>query len=75
MVYYNREKEADDLAPELLIPQKALNEYLNSLAGVESICLDEDLIRDIAEIFKVSPAMCILRLRKLNYKVPYIIFA
>jgi Zn-dependent peptidase ImmA (M78 family) len=55
MCYYNREKEADDLAAELLIPQKALNEYLNSLAGVESICIDEELIRDIAEKFKVSP--------------------
>lgn len=68
------EKEADELAEELLIPQKIIYEkFLQFLDQKEEILLSK--IQEIATYFKVSLIVAAIRLRNLNWKVPYISYS
>ncbi len=65
------EQEADLLAEELLIPQKILEDrFLSSLKKDDLISISK--IREIAEYFKVSLIVAKIRLKNLQWKVPYI---
>lgn len=69
------EKEADELAAELLMPQEIVDEFLKKKGYQKDGFLEDDLVREAAEHFRVSLLMAILRLRNLNYPVPYVEFA
>jgi Zn-dependent peptidase ImmA (M78 family) len=73
--YDNREKEADDLAAELLLPEEALNDYISQLKIDKSSLINESTVRDISSKFKLSLTMVIVRLRKLGFQIPFILFA
>lgn len=73
--YDDKEKEADKLAAEILMPKELVELFLESEKLTTTRFISENSFFKIAEHFKVSNIMAILRLRELKYLVPYIQFA
>lgn len=69
-----KEKEADVFAAEILMPQEAIEDCLNKYEFTNKT-LNESIIVNIASKFKVSLMVAILRLKSLDYSVPYIQWA
>ncbi len=69
------EKEADELAAELLMPGEVVEDFLGKEGHRKDVVLEEEVLREIAAEFRVSLLMVVLRLRNLNYTVPYVEFA
>lgn len=73
--YSQKEIEADNFAAEILMPETVVKSYALSVGVEEGGIFPKEILTLIAQKFKVSPMMAILRLKKLNYIVPYISFA
>ncbi|MDR0675826.1 MAG: ImmA/IrrE family metallo-endopeptidase [Elusimicrobiota bacterium] len=68
-----KEIEADDLAANIIMPVKYVDEYLETLKiEKKTFIKDEKIIKKIASNFAVSKPAIILRLRNLGYNVAYI---
>jgi len=67
------EKEADELAEELLMPEILLKEKFPE--AFSQVWLTLELIQRIAHQLKVSVVVAAVRLRNLGRKVPYISFS
>ena len=68
------EDEANKLAAEILMPKELVVGSLKKTATAQSFITAETL-KQVAEKFKVSVAVALLRLRDLGYKVEYVSFA
>jgi Zn-dependent peptidase ImmA (M78 family) len=68
------EENADKLAAEILMPKELLKQCLkeNKITKKESI--KKDIITTLAECFRVSKTVVAIRLRDLNYFVPFYSF-
>ena len=71
----NVEIEANKLAEEILMPEKSLNRFIKEEGLNKNAEISSTIIQKIAEAFKVSKMVAIIRLRNLNYNVPYISYA
>lgn len=69
---YGTEAEADQLAANILMPEDKTRESIDKFNPNDSWSYK---IENIADQFKVSRPMAIIRLRELGIKVPYIEFA
>jgi Zn-dependent peptidase ImmA (M78 family) len=65
------EKEADEFAAKLLMPEDGVKQYFDTLR-LDSEQVDVSIIKSLATQFRVSRAVAIIRLRELGYYVPYI---
>jgi Zn-dependent peptidase ImmA (M78 family) len=65
------EEEADELAAEILMPEDGVREYLNAMR-TDTDSINVSVIKRLAEQFRVSKAVAIIRLRELDYYVPFI---
>lgn len=68
------EQEADELAADILMPKKAVDRYFKVM-NIDPNDIDLKLIKRLAEQFRVSREVVILRLREFGYHVPYIPFS
>ncbi len=68
------EDEANKLAAEILMPKEMVLESLKKTADAKSF-INAEALRRVAEKFKVSVAVALLRLKDLGYKVEYVSFA
>ncbi len=68
------EEDADTLAAEILMPKILVENYFES-QGFKENKIDKGIISSIAKKFRVSKSMTILRLRDLDYYVPFIQFS
>jgi Zn-dependent peptidase ImmA (M78 family) len=68
------EKQADDFAEELLIPEELLKASFPAIFQQSGDVLLPQ-IQQIAQMFKVSLVVVAMRLRKLGRNVPYISFS
>lgn len=66
------EREADDFAAEILMPEKSIDDYLASMNIDKEKSLNSNIVRTVAKEFGVSLMPAILRLKKLGYYVEYI---
>ena len=64
-----KEQEADKLAEEIVMPKKAVQDAMKKY-NPEPIY--EEVVKTIADKFKVSIIVAAIRLRNLEFKVPYI---
>ncbi|MBD3366272.1 ImmA/IrrE family metallo-endopeptidase [candidate division WWE3 bacterium] len=71
----NLEEEANKLAEEILIPSSLAVKFLESLGIKKAASLSAGIIDQFAKRFKVSRYVAIIRLRNLNYNVPYIYYS
>ncbi|PIR42236.1 hypothetical protein CO058_00800 [candidate division WWE3 bacterium CG_4_9_14_0_2_um_filter_35_11] len=71
----NVEIEANKLAEEILMPEKSLNRFIKEEGLNKNAEISSLIIQKIADAFKVSKMVAIIRLRNLNYNVPYISYA
>lgn len=73
----NKEKEEDanNLASEILMPSEIVKEFVKDTGLDDNKPLDEIAVRKVASFFNVSALVALLKLRELNYYVPYIPFA
>jgi Zn-dependent peptidase ImmA (M78 family) len=71
----NREKDADSLAAEILMPAMSVEQLLQTKNLSKQSRFDGSILGDIADCFRVSRPMVITRLRNLGYSIPYIEFA
>ncbi|HSW98082.1 MAG TPA: ImmA/IrrE family metallo-endopeptidase [Candidatus Saccharimonadales bacterium] len=69
------EEKADSLAAEILMPKKFVEEYTDTESINKQTPLTKTVIVSIANLFKVSRTVAAIRLRSLNYFVPFISFA
>lgn len=69
------EKEADELAGRLLIPDELLEEFVNKNNIQKEKEITKDQLGWISNHFRVSIVVAVIRLRKLGYTVPYISFS
>ncbi|HEY5667842.1 MAG TPA: ImmA/IrrE family metallo-endopeptidase [Candidatus Saccharimonadales bacterium] len=69
------EQEADKEAAAILMPEYLVKDYFGSRQWTDKTRFDADMIGEIAEIFRVSRAMAITRLRELGFPIPYLSFA
>ncbi len=67
-----QEKEADSLAEEILMPQKAVMDFMGKFSKEN---LGEEVVTLVAKKFQVSVIVAIVRLRNLKFKIPYISFS
>lgn len=68
------EKEADSLAAQILMPTELVHSYVQDTnMDVEKI--DRQEVISIANTFKVSNFVAVIRLRELDYHVPFLDFA
>jgi Zn-dependent peptidase ImmA (M78 family) len=67
------ERRADQLAADILMPEQIVREYVME-KGWSGTVLDRETILNIADKFNVSFPMAAIRLRELDYYVPYISF-
>lgn len=76
-IIYNEqeEKDADQLAAEILMPSELIDSYIKGLSITKDTTFDETIVKELAQKFNVSPLVAILRLRSLEFKVPYLSFA
>lgn len=68
------ESQADRLAAEILMPATLVTQYIDQLKDSFK-SFGTDAIVEIANHYKVSPAMAVTRLRELGYHIPYVSFA
>jgi len=68
------EEAADELGAQLLMPQKSIEEYAKKQNLTKETEITQQIVENLADIFDVSKFAVIMRLRKLNYYVPYISF-
>ncbi len=73
--FSNIEIEANKLAEEILMPEKAISRFIKEENLDKNAEINSSIIQKIAEAFKVSTMVAIIRLRNLNYNVPYISYA
>jgi len=73
--FSSKELEANKLAEEILMPEKSISRFIKEEKLEKNAQIDSSIIQKIAESFKVSTMVAIIRLRNLNYNVPYIIYA
>lgn len=66
------ERQADDLAANILMPEKSVIDYLNSKGIDKSSLLTANMVKAVAKEFEVSLMPAILRLKKIGYYVEYI---
>jgi Zn-dependent peptidase ImmA (M78 family) len=66
------EKKADDFAANLLMPKEMVEEYINKKYNVNGNFIDENTVYDISKFFNVSKVFTVVRLRNLNYYVPWV---
>lgn len=69
------ELQADKQAAEILMPKPLVEDYLSQKNWGAKTKFNAEMISDIAEHFRVSRAMAVLRLRELKLPIPYISFA
>lgn len=69
------EAEADKIAAEILMPKYMIDELFAKKGWNEKTKFDAKMINKIADMFFVSKAMVINRLRDLKFHIPYISFA
>ena len=70
-----REKEADELGAEIIMPKKLVDEYAEKTLKINAnSTLTQEIINKISRYFDVSKEAVIIRLRNLGYYVPYISF-
>ena len=67
-----QEKEADELAAEILMPEAAVNHAIKEISGELKPRVSKSIIAELAEMFEVSRVPIAMRLRSLGYYVPYI---
>ena len=68
------EREADQLASELLLPEKVLKDYLKTELEIKDKgAVNNSAISKIIKKFEVSALTAIIRLRALGYYVPFIV--
>jgi Zn-dependent peptidase ImmA (M78 family) len=65
------EKEADEFAAKLLMPEDGVKEFLSALR-VDTDRMNLSIIKRMAGQFRVSKSVAIIRLRELGYYVPFI---
>ncbi|MDQ3076915.1 MAG: ImmA/IrrE family metallo-endopeptidase [bacterium] len=65
------EEEADALAAEILMPKELIEDYIRN-ENEDTEVISKSLIEKIADKFKVSRVVAIIRLRELDYYVPFI---
>jgi Zn-dependent peptidase ImmA (M78 family) len=70
-----REDEADAFAAEVLMPEQLVEEYRTENKIEHGQKITESVINSIADYFKVSRIVALLRMRHLGYYVPYIAFS
>ena len=68
------EEAADNLAAEILMPQTLVDRYVASQKFNTEAMSKEDIL-NISKKFRVSKSVAILRLRDLDYYVPFIQFS
>ena len=66
------EKEADNLAGMLLMPENCIKKALEQRKLTVENVIDTEIVKSIATEFSVSLIACALRLRELGYYVGYI---
>ncbi len=69
------EEEANKLAEEILMPKNLVQNFLSSCNLDSDSTITSKVIDVLATKFKVSKYVAIIRLRNLNYNVPYIYYA
>ena len=69
------EKQADELAAEILMPTSVVNQFVDQSKIGKDHIISHEFIQVISKKFNVSPLVAVIRLRKLKYHVPYIEFA
>ncbi len=69
------EKQADELAAEILMPTSVIDRFMENAEVDSSQAINHDFIQKISKEFNVSLLVAAIRLRKLKYHVPYIEFA
>jgi Zn-dependent peptidase ImmA (M78 family) len=69
------EEEADSFAAEILMPEELVNDYVEEHSLKKNVKMTEEIINSIADHFKVSRTVALLRMRHLGYYVPYITFS
>lgn len=67
-----QEKEADSLAAEILMPQKAVIDVMDKFSKEN---IGEEVVMLVAKKFQVSAIVAIRRLRDLQFKIPYISYS
>jgi len=69
------EREADEFAAQLLMPEQGVRDYLTTV-GIDPKCtIDVSVVKRLANQFRVSKQVAIIRLRELGFYVPFIQFA
>ena len=71
----NKEDQADNLAAAMLMPEELINGYRKDHSIERPEKMTEVVINSLAEYFKVSRTVALLRMRHLEYYVPYITFS
>lgn len=69
------ETEADQEAAEILMPAYLVDDFFKSNDWTKNTKFNSDMVSEIAEVFRVSRAMAILRLRGIGFNIPFISFA
>lgn len=69
------EEEANKLAEELLMPESLVIKFLEIFDLNKNSTITAKTIETISKKFKVSKYVAIIRLRNLDYNVPYIYYA
>jgi Zn-dependent peptidase ImmA (M78 family) len=64
-----KEKEADKIASDILMPENIVKDFVEGLLKSN---INNNTIYNVMEYFNVSKPFAILRLRNLNYYVPWI---
>lgn len=67
-----KEKEADELATELLMPKDKIKEFINNNSKEK---ISKSFVEKLASYFKVSRYVAVIRLRELDYYVPFLDFS
>jgi Zn-dependent peptidase ImmA (M78 family) len=66
-----KEKEADELAAEILMPPDLIESFLKEKEITKDTRINRETVVKLAERFNVETAIAIIRLRELGYYVPY----
>jgi Zn-dependent peptidase ImmA (M78 family) len=70
-----QEEEADSLAEEILMPKELIEKYLQGSHIDKTTRIDANLVNEISDYFRVSKVVATIRLRNLNFYVPFISFS
>lgn len=66
------ELQADELAANILMPEKCITSFLSNLDITKETKIDETVVKKVANEFEVSLLSAIMRLRGMGYYVKYI---